>query len=129
MLTVLLTESLLSDRLDTLSTLFPSHLVVLAGSPLPRSLSARSTPSDEALAHPPAPFYDTMQVIQPSDQPAGASFLSRYQILTPGLVSALLVVFVVFLPILMLGVGAVASIQSPVRMEAPKAVSQERKNQ
>ncbi|KZT53390.1 hypothetical protein CALCODRAFT_54471 [Calocera cornea HHB12733] len=119
-------ETLLSDRLESIASLFPSHLVLLSGTPLaPLLFTKRDV--DDAATHPPAPFYDTMQIAP--DSSADGPFLSRYQILTPGLVSALLVVFVVFLPILMVGIGAVASIQSPVRMEAPKAISQEKKHQ
>ncbi|KZO93746.1 hypothetical protein CALVIDRAFT_556751 [Calocera viscosa TUFC12733] len=121
-------ENLLSDRLESIAALFPSHLVLLSGTPLP-PLSFTKRDVDGAISHPPAPFYDTMQIVLSSDSPADGPFLSRYQILTPGLISALLVVFVVFLPILMVGIGAVASIQSPARMDAPKGVSQEKKHQ
>ncbi|EJU06005.1 hypothetical protein DACRYDRAFT_102962 [Dacryopinax primogenitus] len=119
-------ESLLSDRLESLASLFPARLVLLAGGPAP-PLSFSRRDVEDVNTHPPAPFYDTMQI--PSNQPQGASFLSQYQILTPGLVSALLVAFVIFLPLVMVGVGAVASIQSPMRMEGPKGVSQEKKHQ
>ncbi|TFY79182.1 hypothetical protein EWM64_g4834 [Hericium alpestre] len=56
--------------------------------------------------------------------------LKRYQLLTPALITALLIAFFVLVPIVFFGVSALASIQSPLRIEAPKGFSsQEKKNQ
>jgi UPF0716 family protein affecting phage T7 exclusion len=49
--------------------------------------------------------------------------LARYQLLTPGLITTLLVVLFILLPIMYFGISALASIQSPVRMDAPKGFS------
>lgn len=61
---------------------------------------------------------------------AGGGILKRYQLLTPGLILALLVVFFMLVPIIMLGVNVLASIQSPLRVEAPRSFNaKDKKNQ
>jgi len=60
----------------------------------------------------------------------GGGILKRYQLLTPGLILTLIVVFFVLVPIIVLSVNALASIQSPLRAEAPKSFSsRDKKNQ
>ncbi|KAI0308389.1 hypothetical protein OF83DRAFT_1180929, partial [Amylostereum chailletii] len=49
--------------------------------------------------------------------------LKRYQLLTPALITSLLIALFVLLPAVLLGVNALASIQSPLRVEAPKGFS------
>lgn len=66
----------------------------------------------------------------PSDAVADGGILKRYQLLTPGLILTLIVVFFVFVPIIVIGVNALAGIQSPIRVEAPRSFSaRDRKNQ
>lgn len=66
----------------------------------------------------------------PSDVVADGGILKRYQLLTPGLILTLIVVFFVFVPIIVLGVNALAGIQSPIRAEAPRSFSaKDKKNQ
>lgn len=56
--------------------------------------------------------------------------LKRYQLLTPGIITTLLVAFFVLVPIVLFGFKALASIQSPLRVEAPKGYSaQDKKSQ
>lgn len=56
--------------------------------------------------------------------------LKRYQLLTPGLITVLLIVFFILVPVVMVGMQALASIQTPIRVDLPKNFnSQERKNQ
>ncbi|KAJ3987944.1 hypothetical protein F5890DRAFT_1404184 [Lentinula detonsa] len=57
--------------------------------------------------------------------------LHNYQLLTPGLIMVLLVVLFLFLPVLYFGISAMASIQSPLRLDAmPKGFNaNDRKNQ
>jgi hypothetical protein len=60
--------------------------------------------------------------------PSGG-ILHRYQLLTPALIIILFVTFFVLMPVVYFGVSALASIQSPLKVEAPKGYSaQERKN-
>ena len=59
----------------------------------------------------------------PSRAVAGGGLLKRYQLLTPGLILTLVMVFFVLVPVIMLGVNALASIQSPLRAEAPRSFS------
>ncbi|KAG8753438.1 hypothetical protein FRC12_011543 [Ceratobasidium sp. 428] len=61
-------------------------------------------------------------------EPTGG-ILARYQLLTPGLLTALLIAFGLLIPLLMIGINALASIQNPIRTEAPKGPSLEKKNQ
>jgi len=66
----------------------------------------------------------------PNHTMAGVGILKRYQLLTPGLILTLIVVFFVLVPIIVLGVNALASIQSPLRAEAPRSFSaKDKKNQ
>lgn len=56
--------------------------------------------------------------------------LKRYQILNQNIITALLVVLFVLVPVTLGGFKALASIQSPLRSDAPKSFNaQERKNQ
>jgi hypothetical protein len=66
----------------------------------------------------------------PANAMTDGGILKRYQLLTPGLILTLIVVFFVFVPIIVLGVNALASIQSPIRAEAPRSFSaKDKKNQ
>lgn len=54
----------------------------------------------------------------------------RYQLFSTPLLVALLVVFFIIVPIIMMAVSALASLQSSVRLEAPKGYhAQEKKTQ
>ena len=56
--------------------------------------------------------------------------LKRYQLLTPGLIVTLGMVLFVLVPIIVLSVNALATIQSPLRAEAPRSFSaKDKKNQ
>lgn len=59
----------------------------------------------------------------------GDGILSRYQILTPGLIISLALVLFLLLPIVLLSVKALASVQSSVRLDVPKSTGQDKKNQ
>ena len=101
-------EARLASELERIERAFPRHLVVLAG----------SRRQDHSAPEP-----------APSPAPAGG-ILARYQLLTPALISGLLLAFFVLIPIVLFGVSALASIQSPLRVNAPKGYSaDEKKNQ
>jgi len=66
----------------------------------------------------------------PNHTVADGGILKRYQLLTPGLILTLIVVFFVLVPVIAFGVNALASIQSPLRAEAPRAFNaKDKKNQ
>jgi len=66
----------------------------------------------------------------PNHTVADGGILKRYQLLTPGLIVTLGVVLFVIVPIIVLGVNALATIQSPLRAEAPRSFSaKDKKNQ
>ncbi|KAI9572433.1 hypothetical protein HD554DRAFT_2065216 [Boletus coccyginus] len=118
-------EQLLSKELDRLATLGSSHLVIYAGSHIP--LERRELPSLSEFDSPPdvAVMTDAAAVASPK-----GGILHNYQLLTPALITSLLVVFFILVPIVMLGINALASIQSTLRSEAPKDYSaQEKKMQ
>jgi hypothetical protein len=60
--------------------------------------------------------------------PPEGGILARYQLFTPSLITALLVVFLVLVPIVLFSVSALASIQSPLRVQLPKGYSADEKN-
>ena len=94
-------------------------MVYTSSSPAP-ALVARQFPS----APDPRPH-----IVANETLPAGG-ILARYQLLTPGLITALLISFFLLVPAVMMGVSALASIRSPLQMGAPKSFgAQERKNQ
>jgi hypothetical protein len=104
-------EARLASDLEKIERAFPRHLVVFAG----------SRRQDDSAPEP-APA--------PSPSPPAGGILARYQLLTPALISGLLLAFFVLIPIILFGVYALASIQSPLRVNAPKGYSaDEKKNQ
>ncbi|KAJ8502162.1 hypothetical protein ONZ51_g175 [Trametes cubensis] len=113
-------ESWLSNELSKIEAAFSNYLVIYSGSPaslLHGRQSAVGSSTFEAAA-------------APTDSNATGGILKHYQLLTPGLILALLVAFFVLLPIIFVGVSALASIQSPLGNEIPKGFSaEEKKNQ
>jgi len=103
---LILPETRLASELERIGRNYPRHLVILAGS---------------RRQDGPAPV--------PSGSPEGG-ILARYRLLTPALITGLLLVFFVLVPIVLFGVSALASIQSPLRVQPPKGYSaDEKKNQ
>jgi len=98
----------LFDELAHVAAVFPAHLVVYAGQPLP---TLRTADSARQLANP--PFGHAQQ----NTTLAHGGILKRYQLLTPALITSLLVVFFVFLPVLYVGISSLAAIQSPVKLD------------
>ncbi|KAF8489372.1 hypothetical protein F5888DRAFT_1201376 [Russula emetica] len=102
-------ETRLANELERIGRAYPRHLVILAGS---------------RRQDGPAP------VPSGSPSPPEGGILARYQLLTPALITGLLLVFFVLVPIVLFGVSALASIQSPLRVQPPKGYSaDEKKNQ
>ncbi|KAI9507201.1 hypothetical protein F5148DRAFT_147344 [Russula earlei] len=100
-------EARLATELDKIARAFPRHLVIMAGSPR----------QDDPV--PP-----------PSPAPPAGGILARYQLLTPALITSLILAFFVLVPIVLYGISALASIQSPLRVQPPKGFSaDEKKNQ
>lgn len=114
----------LSNHLTSVEEAFARHLFIISGTPASDSrLYGRA--ADEMEDTPFSSF--TKQNINAPRATGG--ILKRYQLLTPALIISLLVVFFVFVPILYVGISALASVQNSVRLDAPKVVSQEKKNQ
>jgi hypothetical protein len=106
---LILPETRLANELERIGRSYPRHLVILAGS---------------RRQDGPAP------VPSGSPSPPEGGILARYQLLTPALITGLLLVFFVLVPIVLFGVSALASIQSPLRVQPPKGYSaDEKKNQ
>ncbi|PBK73168.1 hypothetical protein ARMSODRAFT_1015962 [Armillaria solidipes] len=105
---------------STLSTLpYSQHLTIYSTSVLPTHHKRQSPDSPPVLDLP-----------STSVAPPKGGILARYQLLTPGLILVLLIVVGVLLPIIYFGIQALASIQSPVRMDAPKGFNAaDKKNQ
>ncbi|KAJ7198472.1 hypothetical protein GGX14DRAFT_665629 [Mycena pura] len=95
-------DALLSTELATLASSFPNHLVIFTGSS-PLSFTKRAAPITSSIRNSTA-----------------GGILAHYQLLTPGLITTLIVTFFVLIPIIMVGMQALASIQSPLRNEVPK---------
>lgn len=106
-----------TDFMEKMTSAFPDHLIVYSSDSsgfvrrqLEDSPTSLFSVADRALA--------------------GGGILKRYQLLTPGLILTLIMVFFVFLPIIVLGINVLAGIQSPLRAEAPRSFSaKDKKNQ
>ncbi|KAF9004683.1 hypothetical protein BDQ17DRAFT_1354496 [Cyathus striatus] len=113
-------ESRLGHEISAIESAFPDHLVVLmgsAGATFEHSISSRQV-------------FDHVDDTAANVTLPEGGILKRYQILTPALITGFLVTFFILIPILLFGIKALASIQSPLRMDAPKGFSaQEKKNQ
>ncbi|KAI0938928.1 hypothetical protein AcV5_000485 [Taiwanofungus camphoratus] len=116
-------ESRLSSSLSELAISFPSYLVVYAG----------WHPSHHARQFDPnfsSSFSNSNYTSTSALSPPTGGILARYQLLTPGLIISLLIGFFVLIPIVLMGVSAVASIKSPLQGEPPKGfIAAEKKNQ
>ncbi len=121
-------ENLLSSDLETISTAFPKHLVVYAG--WLSSLEARQSPADEESSSLEDLLVPPQAKVAAKAAPSDGGILKRYQLLTPGLIISLAIAFFVLVPIVFFGISSLASIQSPVRLDAPKGFNAvEKKNQ
>ncbi|KAJ7496589.1 hypothetical protein FB451DRAFT_1549683 [Mycena latifolia] len=108
-------DALLSTELESLASTFPNHLIIYTGS---SSLSFAKRAA--------APITGSVR----NGTASTGGILTRYQLLTPGLITTLLVTLFVLVPIVMVGIQALASIQSPMRNELPKGYdAAEKKNQ
>lgn len=123
------TDEVLEQNLQQISSQFETYAVLLTGTSSDTStlVTKRQQPnslSASSFTNKPA----TVTVLANTMLPAGG-ILARYQLLTPGLLTGLLVAFGLLIPLLMVGINALASIQSPIRTEAPKGPTLEKKNQ
>ncbi|KAG9004069.1 hypothetical protein FRB90_011058 [Tulasnella sp. 427] len=123
-------DAKLSQQLSTLAETFPSHLVILAGtveSSFSRSLAKRRF--DELQRAIPSVFASTSsdEVQARAALPKGGIF-HRYQLLTPGLITAIGLTFGLLVPFMLIVINALASIKSPVRSEGIKQAT-DKKNQ
>ena len=124
-----ISEPILGDELSTLASTFPNHLMIYTGSLLPSLMTKRQAPDT-----PDRPVLD-LSSSDPAFAPSNTSLptggiLKKYQLLTPVLITSLLVTFFVLLPVVFLGLNALASIQTPVRSDIGKSFNaQDKKNQ
>ncbi|KAG2150319.1 uncharacterized protein EDB93DRAFT_1328085 [Suillus bovinus] len=113
-------DQYLSSEIEKIDAAFTSHLVLYMGSPLEHYRRQLLPPSKFDSAHAP-PDNSTI---------SDGGIFKRYQLFSTPLLVALLVVFFIIVPIIMMAVSALASLQSSVRLEAPKGYhAQEKKTQ
>ena len=107
------------EVIEKVASAFPDHLIIYSSDSsrfVRRQLG--ETPDSGSLFS------------APNHTVADGGILKRYQLLTPGLILTLIVVFFVLVPIIVLSVNALASIQSPLRAETPRSFSaRDKKNQ
>ncbi|GJJ07791.1 hypothetical protein Clacol_001996 [Clathrus columnatus] len=117
-------QSQLENAIKEQTASFSSHLVIYTS-----SHSARSELDKVESLHSLPIHADVAEAIN-STLPTGSLF-QRYQFFTPALLAGFFVGFIILLPILMLGVYAIASIQTPSRMDSvgSRTVSLDKKNQ
>lgn len=124
----LLEESVLKAELAAISSVFPSHFIIYSSSGLSK-FQVRQAP--DAMSRPVIGVTSnnsSLRQPEPANPPVHDPTTSV--IFTTGLITSLLIVFFILLPVLIVGVSALAGIQTPTRMEAPKGFNAvEKKNQ
>ncbi|KAG6853821.1 hypothetical protein C0991_001067 [Blastosporella zonata] len=110
------TASQLANELEYLSSTYPNHLVVYTG-----TSATTFSVQHEARQQPESDFESDFESLfaAPNTTLAEGGILKRYQLLTPGLITVLLISFFILLPILLFGFSALASIQSPLETRVP----------
>ncbi|KAJ1308293.1 hypothetical protein OPQ81_004007 [Rhizoctonia solani] len=122
-------DETLEQNLDQIASQFNSYTVLLTGTSSSVSTLVTKRQQPNSLSRP--NFVDQPHAVTTfanATIPTGG-ILARYQLLTPGLLTALIIVFGLLIPLLMIGINALASIQSPLRTETPKGPTLEKKNQ
>ncbi|GAB1523759.1 hypothetical protein RhiTH_006909 [Rhizoctonia solani] len=117
------------QNLDPIISQFNSYAIFLSGTSSSVSTLVTKRQQPNSLSRP--NFVDqphTITTFANATLPTGG-ILARYQLLTPGLLTALIIAFGLLIPLLMVGINALAGIQSPLRTESPKGPSLEKKNQ
>ncbi|KAL9712417.1 hypothetical protein Ac2012v2_003655 [Leucoagaricus gongylophorus] len=121
-------ESVLKAELAAISSVFPSHFIIYSSSGL-SNFQVRQAP--DAMSRPVIGVTSnnsSLRQPEPANPPVHDPTTSV--IFTTGLITSLLIVFFILLPVLIVGVSALAGIQTPTRMEAPKGFNAvEKKNQ
>ncbi|KAL1712246.1 BIG/ATPase V1 complex, subunit S1 [Schizophyllum commune] len=123
-----------SNMLEAITAKFPKHLVIYTGSTPSQHLTRRQYDSaadqEDPYTNPFAELgEEPANVSQKAFAPPEGGILKKYQLLTPGLITSLLVVFFVLVPVMMAGIKALSSIQSPLRLDAPKGFNAQTKKQ
>ncbi|OJA18386.1 hypothetical protein AZE42_00714 [Rhizopogon vesiculosus] len=114
-------DQYLSSEMAKIDAAFTSHLVLYTGSPLEHQRRQLLPPSSE---------FDSTYTLPDNSTLHEGGIFKRYQLFSTPLLVALLVVFFIIVPIILLAVSALASLQSSVRLDAPKGYNtQEKKNQ
>jgi len=124
-------ESLLHEELASLP--FPDYFVIYTG--IPSASSSNDLFKRQAPYDPDRPVLDLLE--EESVLPAytnttlpNGGILKKYQLLTPELITSLSVFLFIMLPILFVGLSALAGVQNPIRLDVSKTFNaQERKNQ
>ncbi|KAG0698273.1 hypothetical protein DFH29DRAFT_942200 [Suillus ampliporus] len=113
-------DQYLSSEIEKIGAAFTSHLVLYTGSPLDHQRRQLPPPSE----------FDSTYTLPDDSTVADGGIFKRYQLFSTPLLVALLVVFFIIVPIIMLAVSALASLQSSVRLDVPKGYhAQEKKTQ
>ncbi|KAH7912442.1 hypothetical protein BJ138DRAFT_1083544 [Hygrophoropsis aurantiaca] len=110
-------ESRLSSELEKIVANFANHLVVYSGSPLALSRRAESSEFDSAPS--PGSFDSTLA--------EEGGIFKRYQLFTTPLIVGLLITFFLLVPIVLMGVTALASIQSSLSSDIPRGYNAQEK--
>ncbi|ELU39809.1 vacuolar ATP synthase subunit s1 (ATP6S1) domain-containing protein [Rhizoctonia solani AG-1 IA] len=122
-------DETLEQNLDQIISQFNSYAIFLSGTSSLVSTLVTKRQQPNSLSRP--NFVNqphTITTFANATLPTGG-ILARYQLLTPGLLTALIIAFGLLIPLLMVGINALAGIQSPLRTESPKGPSLEKKNQ
>ncbi|KAG1811232.1 uncharacterized protein BJ212DRAFT_1375786 [Suillus subaureus] len=113
-------DQYLSSEIEKIDAAFTSHLVLYTGSPLEHHRRQLLPPSE----------FDSTYAPPDNSTLSDGGIFKRYQLFSTPLLVALLVVFFIIVPVIMMAVSALASLQSSVRLDAPKGYhAQEKKTQ
>jgi hypothetical protein len=118
--------------LEELSSVYPNHLTIIFGT-RPSTISKRQLGGGNREVPFPGVFLRDFQN-QPSSKSSterkpSPGLLAKYQFLTPGLITIIIIVFGFLIPLLYFVISALASIKSPLRSDNSKPVTAEKKVQ
>jgi hypothetical protein len=113
---------MISMELEGLASVFPNHLIILAGGQ-ESSFDRRALVDDTSATALSGTLAKNSTILK-------GGIFAHYQLFTSQLIVSFLLVFLILIPALFWGITALSSIQAPVNMAAPKSFSADtKKNQ
>jgi len=112
----------LDYAVDALDHAFPNHLFIYTG-------ILNHAVRDSSSSRVPAVPFGSWATRAQLESKSGTSILSRYQLLTPGLLVSLLLVLFLIIPIVAFAIRALASVRASFKIDSRSRIGSDKKNQ